>query len=435
VSSARPKVLLVAEAANPEWVSIPLEGWSHSQAISKLVDAHLVTQIRNRDAVLRAGLVEKVDVTFIDSERVANKVHRLGMFVTGGKGKGWTTIMALAALGYPYFEHLVWKQFGERLRAREFDLVHRLTPLSPTVPSLLARKCKISGVPFILGPLNGGIPWPREFGFARRREKEWLSYVRGAYRWLPGYRSTLRHSAALLAGSRYTLSQFPRKYRGKSFYVPENAIDPERFSVRRTRRAGTPIRCAFLGRLVPYKGADMLIEAAMPLIKEGKLSLDIIGDGPEMQRLKEMSQGRVTFAGWVKHTEVQEYLAGCDLFTFPSIREFGGAVVLEAMAVGLAAVVVDYGGPGELATPETGYLIPLGNRAAIVARLREILEYCAANPEEVDRKGQLAMERARVKCTWEAKAREVAAIYQNVMTARNPAARVARAWGQPSPTV
>src|SRR5205085_2641279 len=115
-----------------------------------------------------------------------------------------------------------------------------------------------------LGPLNGGIPWPREFDHARRQEKEWLSYIRGAYRLLPGYRSTLRHSAALIGGSKYTLSKFPAKYHEKSVYVPENAIDPQRFTVKRTRTAGTPLRCVFLGRLVPYKGDDMLIEAAMP---------------------------------------------------------------------------------------------------------------------------------------------------------------------------
>ena len=52
--STRPRALLIAEAANPEWVSIPLEGWSHSRAIARLCDAHLVTQVRNRDAILSA---------------------------------------------------------------------------------------------------------------------------------------------------------------------------------------------------------------------------------------------------------------------------------------------------------------------------------------------------------------------------------------------
>jgi hypothetical protein len=57
------RALLIAEACNPEWVSVPLEGWSHSRAIASIVDAHLVTQVRNRDAIQRAGLTEGNEFT------------------------------------------------------------------------------------------------------------------------------------------------------------------------------------------------------------------------------------------------------------------------------------------------------------------------------------------------------------------------------------
>src|SRR5580700_152675 len=188
--------LLIAEACNPEWVSIPLEGWSHARAIQSLTGGHLVTQIRNRDAILRAGLIEGKDFTAIDSEAVAARVYKIASLLRGGKGKGWTTNTALNSLVYPYFERLVWKQFADRIRAGEFNVVHRITPTTPTSPSPLAAKCRRAKIPFVIGPLNGGVPWPAGFDSARRKEREWLSYIRGIYKLLPGSRSTRRNAAA-----------------------------------------------------------------------------------------------------------------------------------------------------------------------------------------------------------------------------------------------
>src|SRR5688572_708112 len=134
----RLRPLLIAEAANPEWVSVPLVGWSHARAIMDVTDAHLVTQVRNRAAIERAGLVEGKDFTAIDSEAVASKAHQVSRMLRGGSGVSWTTSTALQSLAYPYFEHLVWEKFAHSLRMGEFDLVHRITPLSPTTPSMLA---------------------------------------------------------------------------------------------------------------------------------------------------------------------------------------------------------------------------------------------------------------------------------------------------------
>ena len=419
----RLRPLLIAEAANPEWVSVPLVGWSHARAIMEVSDAHLVTQIRNRAAILRAGLTEGKDFTAIDSEMIARKLHLLSRFLRRGSGVNWTTSTALQTIGYPYFEHLVWGQFGGRIRAGEFDVVHRITPLSPTTPSLLARKCKQAGVPFVLGPLNGGVPWPKGFDAARRREKEWLSYVRDIYKLLPGYHATRQHAAAILIGSRDTWRQMPRSYRRKCFYIPENAIDPARFQKRRCRTAAVPIRAVFIGRLVPYKGADMLLEAATPLLREGRMTLDVVGDGPQMHHLREtvsreQLNGAVTLAGWVPHEKVQDRLVDADILAFPSIREFGGGVALEAMAAGVVPVVADYGGLGELVSPQSGFLLAMGSRSEIIGRLRATLTDLAKDPQLIDGKSRHALRRAHEQFTWSAKARQTLEVYDWVIGRR-----------------
>ncbi len=412
------RCLVLAEAANPEWASVPLEGWSHASALARLCDVHLVTQLRNREAIARAGWPEN-RITIIDSEALAAPMHRWAERLGGRGGRSWTTRTAATALSYFYFERLVWQELGARIRAREFDVVHRITPVSPTVASPLARRCASAGVPFVLGPLNGGVPWPREFDAARRREREWLTYVRGVYRLLPGYRATRRHAAAIVCGSRDTLEQMPRWCRARCVYIPENAVDPERFphaGAPEERQFAPPLRVVFVGRLVPYKGADMLLDASSALLRAGRMTLDIVGDGPERAVLQALAQQAgspqgVQFHGWVDHRQVRQLLLGAHVLGFPSIREFGGAVVLEAMAMGVVPLVVAYGGPAELVTPESGIAVPLGPRARIVEGFRGHLSRLADDPGCLRERSRAARSRVAESFTWGAKARQVLDVY------------------------
>jgi len=416
----RPRVLAIAEAANPEWVSVPLVGWSLARALTGVADVHLVTQIRNREAILRAGLVEGRDFTVIDSERLARPLWKLGSFLAGGEGRGWTIQQAVNTLSYPYFEHLVWRRFGPAIRRGEFDLVHRLTPLSPVQQSPIAKKCRRAGVPFVLGPINGGVPWPKGFEAEMKQENEWLSRLRGLSRFLPGRTATLR-ADAILAGSRQTIRDIPAEHHERVIYLPENAIDPARFwrqADHGPTLAGGPMRVCFVGRLVPLKGVDMLLQAAEPLLRSGRMTLDIIGDGPVLPQLQKLAaplDDAVRFHGWQKHDAVQDIMAGCTVMGFSSIREFGGGVVLEAMALGLCPVVIDYAGPAELVTPETGFAVPIGDRTTVIAGLRAALEACAADPAQVQRKGQAARQRVETLFTWARKAEQVRSVYDWVM--------------------
>ena len=414
------KILLIAEAANPEWVSVPLVGWSLSQAIAEREDVHIVTQIRNRDAFIRAGLVEGENFTAIDSEAIAAQIHKLSSLMRGGDGKGWTTTTAFAAVSYYYFEHLVWKRFADELLSGVYQIVHRITPLSPTTPSLIAKRCYKIGVPFILGPLNGGLPWPRGFNHARHKEKEWLSYIRFAYKLLPAYRSTRKYASAIIVASKATYSQMQQCYHGKCIYIPENGISPTKFDKFVDRPIERPIRLSFLGRLVPYKGCDMLLEAAASLIRQGKITLDIIGDGPERHHLEEIVQKQgitdgINILGWIPHDQVQNALVKTDVFAFPSVREFGGGVVLEAMAVGLVPIVLNYGGPGELVTDATGYRVSISRRDQIVKHFSGILQKLTQDPSIIRPMGASARNRVLTHFTWSAKSEQISDVYDWVL--------------------
>lgn len=273
-------------------------------------------------------------------------------------------------------------------------------------------------MPFVIGPLNGGVPWPKGFDQQRRQEKEWLSYIRGAYKLLPGYRATRKYTNTIIVGSLDTYAQVPQIYHKKCTYIAENAIDPSRFPHPGEKPApSSPLKAAFVGRLVPYKGADMLIEAAADQVKARRLEVDVYGDGPEMPRLKAMVQQHAmadTFRlhGQVPHTELHSRLKQADIFTFPSIREFGGAVALEAMAVGVVPIVVGYGGPNELVTDDTGYRLKIDSRQKIIAELQDLLQRLTDDPSPLIAMRENGLKRVQDLFTWDAKAKQVCEIYQ-----------------------
>jgi glycosyltransferase involved in cell wall biosynthesis len=414
------KVLLIAEAANPEWTSVPLIGWCQAQALGRLTEAHIVTQIRNREAFLRAGLAEGRDFTAIDNEYIAKPLYKLSSLLRGGEGVGWTTLAAFSSLAYYAFEFEVWRKFGAPLREGAFDLVHRITPVSPTSQSLLAKRLFRAGVPFVIGPLNGGVPWPKGFVTRQHAEKEWLSHVRRAYALMPYYGATRRFATALLVGSKHTCAQMPSWARPKCIYLPENGIDPDRFGKVRDRRAGVPLKAVFVGRLVPYKGADILISAARRFLAEGRLTVDIVGDGPQRPTVEAMVdtmglRQSVTFHGWVRHQDVQNIVVDCDFLALPSVREFGGGVVLEAMALGVTPVVANYAGPSELVDDDTGIRVPFGDPASLVSGFEHAIESLMQSPERLDAFGAAAREKAMRNFTWDAKAARIVALYESLL--------------------
>ena len=79
----------------------------------------------------------------------------------------------------------------------------------------------------MVGPLNGGLPWPP--GFSQlESQKEWVADLRKLYRYLPFARSTYRYATAIIAAFPQTYSEFVGMR--NCFYRPENGIE---FPLRR----------------------------------------------------------------------------------------------------------------------------------------------------------------------------------------------------------
>ena len=415
------RALLIAEACNPTWTSVPLVGYNLARALAGRPDLKvtLVTHVRNRDGIATSDIGKFAEIAYIDNEFVARPIYNLARLIRGGEQLGWTIDTAMAWPSYVVFEHLLSGQFARRLRVGDFDLIHRITPLSPTAVSPMAPKTR---VPMIAGPLNGGLRWPKEFPELIRREREWLVPLRNAYKLLPYHRSTYRRLAAVITASRSTAAEIPAWFRGQRFHLPENGVDPARFPI--AERWPEPVgrfRFVTVGRLVPYKGLSLTLEAIRRSPALRQCELTVIGDGPDRPAHERFIadhglQGCVTLRGQVPQSDLAAEMHRSQVFVFPSLREFGGGVILEAMACALPCLIVDYGGPGELVSEVTGVKLPMRPREELVESLRAAMEQMAADPAGCRRMGEAAATEVRREHTWDAKASHVMLIYQQVLS-------------------
>jgi len=422
MSNKKLKVLLVVEQCNPEWASVPLEGYNYFRGINNLVDATLVTHIRNKPALEKYPEYEKT--FYIEERKLSQQYYKVVENLTAKGRVNWPLYNALSYPIYEEFNQQVYQKFKGKILNGDYDIVHAITPIMPRYPFKVVSVCQQT--PFILGPVNGGIPFPPGFQETAKQEFAQFNFLRAVGRALiPGYVETYKKADKVLAGSTYTLNLLKKLFaipdtRLELFY--ENGIAQEfLMSVKPAKEEGSQINLLFVGRLVPYKCADVVIESIGKLDQaiQSKIRLTIVGDGSERNnlenRVKELNLAEiVSFAGWVNQSETLDYYRKADIFCFPSIREFGGAVVIEAMACGLPCIVANNGGIGEYVNEETGFKIEPISREYLTQELTSKIKMLVEDHKLRESMSAKAIERAR-EFEWENKARKIAEIYEKML--------------------
>lgn len=292
-------------------------------------------------------------------------------------------------------------------RVRSFGDVLSL-PFAPTYPLWLWRRMTkhdllVLHAPFPLADLVFA------FGIGRSRPLvvHWHADIvtQAALRWFvePLMRRTLRRAEAIVV-SDAVLIETPllREFAGKCHVVPFG-IDvtkydrPPRFP---DTNAGDDRRSLVLacGRLVPYKGFDVLVRAAAGRDFE----VWIVGDGRERPRLEHLIRSlgvgdRVRLLGSVPDRELVELMCAADVFAMPSVTtaETFGLAQLEAMAAGRPIVNTSL----ETAVPHVArhgieaITVPPGDHE----KLADAIDTLIRDPERRERMGRAARQRAVTK--------------------------------------
>ena len=135
------RVLFVVEECNPNWSSVPLEGYHYFRTLNNLVDVTLVTHERNRAGLEKANISPQ-NITYISESTLAKRYYQWALRLIPQGMNNWPLYHVLTYPIYAEFNHKVYEQFHTAVEAREYDLVHALTPMMPRYPVKLVQACQ-----------------------------------------------------------------------------------------------------------------------------------------------------------------------------------------------------------------------------------------------------------------------------------------------------
>ena len=200
-----------------------------------------------------------------------------------------------------------------------------------------------------------------------------------------------------------------------------------------------PTKFVFVGRLIDWKAVDLLILAFKRVAEQLPVELEIIGDGSERSALeaqakelgliksqntestsqdsggKPQERDFVYFAGWLSQTECAERLHLADVMILPSLLECGGAVVLEAMAIGIPVIATNWGGPADYLDKSCGILVEPASRDSFINYLATAMIKMAKSPELRQAMGKAGRQRVLNHFDWEVKVDKMLEIYEEAI--------------------
>lgn len=407
-------VLIVCEHASNVFGGEAMLPLNYFRLLSKTQhQAYLITHERVKTSIEQITDINQAHVFYIPDTWMHKVLHQNFGFLPER-----VRVVIIGFLMHLITQCYQWKLARKIILEKHIDVIHEPAPVSATQPSAMFGL----GVPVIIGPMNGGMTFPEAFAdMSGKFEKvvyRLVKVVSTFYNLLiPGK----LFADMLLVANQRTANSLPRFKLGKVVELVENGVFSSRDTPIETHKTSN-INVLFVGRLVDWKAVDIVMDAVAST--QQQVNLIIVGDGDERASLEQYAKDKgytnIRFVGLVPHVEVNRYYDEADIFVLPSLRECGGAVVLEAMARGLPVIATNWGGPADYITADTGYLVEPSSREAMVQAFAHHIDVLAVNPTLRYQVGAAAIARVKQHFMWDTKIEIMTQYYQQVTHTNAP---------------
>lgn len=351
---------------------------------------------------------------------LAARGHRVDVFTTNVDGDGDSDVpldtpVEIDGVRVFYFpsthlRRLYWSprmRKALKARVRQYDLVHaHALYLWPTWAA--SRAARAASVPYVLAP-RGMLIGHLIARKSRMLKLAWIRLVDSV---------NIRHAAAL----QMTTDLEAEEARRFNITLPRLVVVPNGVDIpavlRPPMRPGTeekPYRLLFLSRINWKKGLDRLVPA-LRFVPDARLTISGNDEEDYTREVERIAKeagvlDRIEFTGPVEGERKAKLLREAALFVLPSYSENFGIVVIEAMAAECPVVVTpEVGVAPEVAASGAG-IVTDGEPRALGKAIAALL----ADPQRRAEMGRRGLEAVRAQYGWAAIARDMEAIYGEIL--------------------
>ena len=352
------KILLSAYACEPNKGSEPEVGWKWVETLSKLGhEVYIVTRLNNKKNIenyLKKKNLKNINFIYFDFSGIFFKLIK-------GKKNSFSYLYFILWQVAIYF---VVKPYVKKIK---FDFIHHVTLVSYRFPSFLC----IYKVPFIYGPISGGDTVPfllrKNFTFINKA-KELLRDISNFYvKYSPFLNLVFSKSKIICVNTAETKNFIPKKYHHKIKKILAIGLDKKKIKKKKIKKKNS-FNILYAGNLLDIKGINFVFQTFINLKKNNKnVFLTIAGDGKlknkffKFCKINKINRD-VRFHGSISREKLFSLYKKNDLLFYPSLRDSGGFVILEAMSFYLPSAVLNNGGPGEIINKNCGIKVNLKNK-------------------------------------------------------------------------